>query len=75
MLDTNRTCVDGLRFFFVFDRKSSDRVVTNASKSAVKSEIMSNQQLSVELHKATNRQFKKRKVYSSFKENIWRADI
>ena len=75
MLDTKRTCVDGLHSFFVLDRKSSGRAVTHAGKSAIKSEIMSNQQLAEELHKATNRKFKKHKVYSSFKDNIWRADI
>ena len=74
MLDIKRSCVDGLHFFFL-DRKSSDRAVTHADKSAIKSEIMSNQQLAEELHKATNRKFKKHKVYSSFKDNIWRADI
>ena len=54
MLDIKRSCVDGLHFFFL-DRKSSDRAVTHAGKSAIKSEIMSNQQLAVELRKANNR--------------------
>ena len=34
---------------------------------------MSNQQLAIELHKPIIRQIKKRKVYSSFKDNIWRV--
>ena len=36
---------------------------------------MSNQQLADELHKAIIRKFKRRKVYSSFKDNIWEADL
>ena len=36
---------------------------------------MSNQQLADELHIPIIRNFKKRKVYSSFKDNIWRADL
>ena len=32
---------------------------------------MSNQWLEDELHKPINRKLKKRKVYSSFKDNIW----
>ena len=33
-----------------------------------------NQELTEELHKLVFRKFKKRKVYSSFKLNIWGAD-
>ena len=36
---------------------------------------MSNQQLAEELHKSIIRKFKKRKVQSSFKDNIWSADL
>ena len=36
---------------------------------------LKNQQLADELHKAIIRKFKKRKVYSSFKENIWDVDL
>ena len=53
-----------------FDKKSS--------VSGVKSKIMLNQQpsdLAEELHKPVNRKFEKHKVYSSFKDNIWGADI
>ena len=35
---------------------------------------MSNQQLANELHKPIIRKFKKRRVYSSFKDNVWGAD-
>ena len=36
---------------------------------------MSNQQLADELHKLIIKKFKKRKVYLSFKDNIWGADL
>ena len=53
-----------------FDKKSS--------VSGVKSKIMLNQQpsdLAEELHKPVNRKFEKHNVYSSFKDNIWGADL
>ena len=34
-----------------------------------------NEQLAEELHKANIRKFKKREVYSTFKDNIWGADL
>ena len=34
-----------------------------------------NEQLAIELHKPSIRKFKKRKVYSSFRDNIWGADL
>ena len=34
-----------------------------------------NYQLANELHKPIIRKFKKRKVYSSFRDNIWGADL
>ena len=46
-----------------------------SSGSSVKSEIMSKQQLPEELHKAIIRKFEKRKVHSSFIDNIWAADL
>ena len=36
---------------------------------------MSNQKLSKELHKPIIRKFENRKVYSSFKDNVWRFDL
>ena len=36
---------------------------------------MPNQQLANELHKPIIRKFKRRKVYSSFKDNIWGVDL
>ena len=35
---------------------------------------LTNQQLAEELHKPIIRKFKKRKVHSAFKDNIWGAD-
>ena len=37
--------------------------------------FLQNSQLSNELHKPIIRKFKKRKVYSSFKDNIWGVDL
>ena len=48
-----------------FDKKSSGTGITN--------EI--NYQLANEVHKAIIRKFKKRKVYSSFRDNIWGVDL
>ena len=36
---------------------------------------MTNQELAEELHNSIIRKFKNRKVYSSFNENIWGADL
>ena len=36
---------------------------------------MTNQQLPKELHKTFVRKYEKRKVYSSFKDNIWGVDL
>ena len=43
--------------------------------SCIKNEIKENQQLANELHKPIIRKFKRRKVYSSFKYNIWGVDL
>ena len=50
-----------------FDKKSKG--------SGIKNEIKKDQQLANELHKPIIRKFKKRKVYSSFKDNIWCVDL
>ena len=42
--------------------------------SSIKS-VSQNQQLAEELHKPIIRKFKKRKVDSAFKDNIWDADL
>ena len=48
-----------------FDKKSKGSGITNES----------NYQLANELHKPIIKKFKKRKVYSSFKDNIWGVDL
>ena len=49
-----------------FDKKSSGSGIINNKQ---------NIQLADELHKPIIRKFKKRKVYSSFRDNIWGADL
>ena len=51
-----------------FDKKSAGSGVAN-------NEIKQNLQLAKELHKPIIRNFKKRTVYSGFKDNIWGADL
>ena len=41
----------------------------------IKNQITQNQQLAEELEKPIIRKFKKRRVYSSFKVNIWGGDL
>ena len=48
-----------------FDKKSKGSGITNES----------NYQLANELHKPIIKKFNKRKVYSSFKDNIWGVDL
>ena len=48
-----------------FNKKSSGSGITNEF----------NYQLANELHKPIIKKFKKRKVYSSFKDNIWGVDL
>ena len=55
-----------------FDKNSSG---ANTSGGAIKSKVMSNQELAEKLHKLIIRKFKKRKVYSSFEDNIWDTDL
>ena len=50
-----------------FDKKSKG--------TGIKNEIKQNQQSANELHEPIIRKFKKRKVYSSFKDNIWGVDL
>ena len=58
-----------------FDKTSAGGAVTLANKSAFKNEIMSNKEIAEELHQQIIRKFKKRKVHSSFIDNIWSADL
>ena len=50
-----------------FDKKSKG--------SGIKNDIKEHKKLANELHKPIIRKFKKRKVYSSFKDNIWGVDL
>ena len=50
-----------------FDKKSKG--------APIKNQIKENHQLANEIHKTMIRTFKKRKVYSSFKDNIWGVDL
>ena len=50
--------------------KFFDKTSTGSSAN-----FISNQQLANELHRPFTRQFKRRKVYSSFKDNIFGADL
>ena len=53
-------------FHKFFDKKFSG--------SGVNNKIKQNQELAKELHKPIIKKFKKRRVYSSFKDCIWGAD-
>ena len=50
-----------------FDKKSAD--------SGVNIEVTHNEQLAKEMHKPIIRNFKKRTVYSGFRDNIWGTDL
>ena len=52
--------------FKFFDKSS-------AADSGIQS--MSNQQLANELHKLISQKFERRRVYSSFKDNIWGVNL
>ena len=50
-----------------FDKQNSGETIEN--------ENMSNKELAEELHKLIIRKYKKRKVQSSFIDNIWDTDL
>ena len=52
-----------------FDKKST------SGSGVANNKIKQNLQLAEELHKPIIRNFKKRTVYSGFKDNIWGADL
>ena len=60
-----------------FDKKSQGSGIAAplANKSADNTGLESSKQLAKELHKPIIRNFKKRTVYSGFKDNIWGADL
>ena len=55
-----------LWFIICFDKKTAGRGINSMTQ---------NEQVAEELHKPIIRKFKKRKVYSAFKDNIWAADL
>ena len=61
--------------FFGKKSKGSGIAATLANKSADNTGLESNKQLAKELHKPIIKSFKKRTVYSRFKDNIWGADL
>ena len=62
-----------------FDKKSAslaDKSTKGSGITALTNKLVfQNQQLAAELHKPIIRKFKKRKVQSAFKDNIWGADL
>ena len=60
-----------LMVYKFFDKKSF--LLDKSSGSGVATEP--NYQLADELHRQTIRKFKRRKVYSSFRDNIWDVDL
>ena len=58
-----------------FDKKSASFTDKTISGSGVNIPSEFNEQLAKELHKPIIRKFKKRKVYSGFRDNIWGADL
>ena len=61
-----------------FDSKvaSPDKKSEGSGAKRVNTKIIPpNEQLAEEVHKPIVRKFKKRKVYSTFKDNIWGADL
>ena len=63
---------DSLRGLTSMVYKFSDKKSTG---SGIKNEIKQNQQLANELHKSILRKSEKRKLYSSFKDNVWDVDL
>ena len=59
----------------VFDKKTASITDKSVSGSGVNIPLEFNEQLAKELHKPIIRKFRKRTVYSEFKDNIWGADL
>ena len=60
-------------FYPFFDKKSASLADKSTKGSSVS--MLQNEQLAEELHKPIIKNFKKRTIYSSFKDNIWGADL
>ena len=65
MIDVN---TDLLQWFI-------NSLIKKSSGRDIKTENVSNKKLAEELHKPITRKFKKRKVHSSFIDNIWGDDL
>ena len=65
MIDVN---ADLLQWFI-------NSLIKKSSGRDIKNENVSNKKLAEELHKPITRKFKKRKVHSSFIDNIWGDDL
>ena len=57
-------------FYLIFDRKTGSGLI--ATRKTGKSV---NEQLAEQLHTPVIKNFKRRKVYTRFKDNIWAADL
>ena len=57
-------------FYKCFNNKTSGGTAPLANKSTIENENMSNKELAEELHKTIIRQFKRRKLHSTFIDNI-----
>ena len=55
---------------FLIKSSQASGVNTHANKSA-----FNNERLAEELHKPIIKKFKKRSIYSGFKDNIWSVDL
>ena len=56
-------------------QRSVDSPIKNNSGRTIKNENMSNKELAEEIHKPVIRKFNKRKVHSSYMDNIQDADL
>ena len=56
-------------------QRSVDSPIKNNSGRTIKNENMSNKELAEEIHKPIIRKFNKRKVHSSYMDNIQDADL
>ena len=65
----------GYKFFDSKVASPDKKFVGSGAKHVNTKLIPQSEQLADELHKPISRKFKKRKVYSAFKGNIWGADL
>ena len=59
----------------VFLQRLINFLIKETAGGVIKNETMSNKELAEELHKPIIINLKKRKVYSTFIDNIWGADL